>query len=288
MKRTLSVAILILTLAIGLHAQTAPEAGELTRLLNEFLAGASRNDASVHDRFWAEDVIYTGSAGKRRRKADIMRDVRSAPAPKPGDPATVFTAEDIRIQQYGNTAIIAFRLVGTTAKNGTTDVMNYLNSGTFIKRNGKWQVVNWQSTRMPREEEGAKEQVAATASSGEASVTLPAELARVLTDYEASWKAGDAAALSQLFAEDGFVLAAGQAAVKGRAAIQRLYTHPGSPLSLRAFVYATNGDVGYIIGGYSPEPGKPDDGKFTLTLRKSEDGRWLIVSDMDNSNRRPQ
>jgi len=44
--------------------------------------------------------------------------------------------------------------------------------------------------------------------------------------------------------------------------------------------------VGYIIGGYSAEPGKPDDGKFTLTLRKSEDGRWLIVSDMDNSNRR--
>jgi ketosteroid isomerase-like protein len=77
-------------------------------------------------------------------------------------------------------------------------------------------------------------------------------------------------------------------AVKGRAAIQRLYTHPGSPLFLRAFVYATNGDVGYIIGGYSHEPGKPDDGKFTLTLRKSGEGRWLIMSDMDNSNRRPQ
>ena len=215
-----------------------------------------------------------------------MRDVRAAPAPKPGDPTTIFSAADIRIQQYGNTAIVAFRLVGTTAKNGTTEVMNYLNSGTFVKRNGKWQVVNWQSTRMPRDEEGARKEVAAAASSVEASVTLPPELARLLTDYEAAWKAGDAAALSHLFAEDGFVLAAGQAAVKGRAAIQRLYTHPGSPLSLRAFVYATNGDVGYIIGGYSAEPGKPDDGKFTLTLRKSEDGRWLIVSDMDNSNHR--
>ena len=288
MKRLLSLAILILTLAIGLHAQTAPDANELTRLLNEFLAGASRNDPGVHDRFWAEDVIYTGSAGRRRGKSDIMHDVRSAPAPKPGDPVTVYSAEDIRIQQYGNTAIVAFRLVGTTVKNGTTEVTNYLNSGTFLKRKGKWQVVNWQSTRMPREEEGAKKEVAAAASSGEASVTLPPELARVLTDYEAAWKAGDAAALSHLFAEDGFVLAQGKAAVKGRAAIQRLYTHPGSALSLRGFAYATNGDVGYIIGGYSAERGKPDDGKFTLTLRKSEDGRWLIVSDMDNSNRRPQ
>jgi ketosteroid isomerase-like protein len=28
-----------------------------------------------------------------------------------------------------------------------------------------------------------------------------------------------------------------------------------------------------------------DVGKFTLTLRKGADGRWLIVSDMDNGNR---
>jgi ketosteroid isomerase-like protein len=286
MKRFLSTATLMILFAVGAVAQTAPDNNELTKLLNEFLAGASRNDPTVHDRFWAEDVIYTGSAGRRRGKADIMRDVRAAPSPKPGDPTTVFSAADVRIQQYGNTAIVAFRLVGTTEKNGTTEVMNYLNSGTFVKRNGKWQVVNWQSTRIPREEEGTKKEVAAAASSGEPSVTLPPELARVLTDYEAAWKAGDAAALSHLFAEDGFVLPAGQAAVKGRAAIQRLYTQTGSPLSLRAFVYATNGDVGYIIGGYSAEPGKPDDGKFTLTLRKGNDGRWLIVSDMDNSNRR--
>ena len=29
-----------------------------------------------------------------------------------------------------------------------------------------------------------------------------------------------------------------------------------------------------------------DIGKFTLTLRKNQDGRWLIVSDMDSPNRR--
>lgn len=280
--RFVLLGLLFLMLQVSAHAQTAPDAGELTKLLNEFLVGASRNDPTVHDRFWADDVIYTGSAGRRRGKSEIMKDVRSAPAPKPGDPTTVFSAADIRIQQYGNTAIVAFRLVGT--KSGTTDVMNYLNSGTFVKRNGKWQVVNWQSTRMPREEDGTKRETEA----GEPSVALPPELARVLTDYEAGWKAGDAAALASLFAEDGFVLAAGRAPVKGRAAIQKLYTHPGSPLMLRAITYAMHGDVGYIIGGYSAEPGKPDDGKFTLTLRKRDDGRWLIVSDMDNSNRRAQ
>ncbi|HLN97266.1 MAG TPA: SgcJ/EcaC family oxidoreductase [Pyrinomonadaceae bacterium] len=285
MKRIFASIFATLMLTTVASAQTPPDAAELTQLLKDFLAGASRNDAAVHDRFWADDVIYTGSAGKRRGKAEIMRDVRSAPAAKPGDPTTVFSAEDIRVQQYGNTAVVAFRLVGTTAKNGWTEVMNYLNSGTFVKRNGRWQVVNWQSTRMPREE--ALKEVAAAAA-GPTPVALPPDLARVLADYEAAWKAGDAAALASLFTEDGLVLPSGETPVKGRAAIQRLYTHPGAPLSLRAFAYATNGDVGYIIGGFSSDPGKPDTGKFTLTLRKSGEGRWLIVSDMDNSNHRPQ
>src|SRR5437867_2275623 len=110
MKRIISTAMLMMLIVLGAQAQTAPDAAELAKLLNEFLAGASRNDPSVHERFWADDLIYTGSAGRRRSKSEIMKDVRSAPPPKPGEPTTVFSAADIRIQQYGNTAIVAFRL----------------------------------------------------------------------------------------------------------------------------------------------------------------------------------
>jgi hypothetical protein len=161
MKRILSTVIVMLMLAPGLHAQTAPDAGELTKLLRDFLNGASRNDAAMHDRFWAEDLVYTGSSGRRISKADIMRDQRSAAVPKPGDPATTYSAEDTRIQQYGTTAIVAFRLVGATRGGGKTETANYLNTATFLKRNGKWQVVSWQATRVPRSEEDARKEVAA-------------------------------------------------------------------------------------------------------------------------------
>ena len=162
MKKLLCVTLLIVAVAFNLQAQSAPNTTELTKLLKDFLAGASRNDVAMHDRFWAEDVIYTGSGGRRRGKADIMKDVRSAPAPKPGDPSTFYTAEDIRIQQYGNTAIVAFRLVATSDRNGVKEVTNYLNSGTFLKRKGKWQVVNWQATKMPTAAEDAKREASAT------------------------------------------------------------------------------------------------------------------------------
>ena len=148
LKRIFCSTLLVVAFAFMVPAQTAPAAAELTKLLNEFLAGASHNDAAVHDRFWADDVIYTGSAGRRRGKTEIMKDVRAAPAPKEGDAKTTYTAADIRIQQYGNTAIVAFRLVATTEKDGKTEVANYLNTGTFLKRKGKWQVVSWQATKM--------------------------------------------------------------------------------------------------------------------------------------------
>lgn len=49
-----------------------------------------------------------------------------------------------------------------------------------------------------------------------------------------------------------------------------------------------DGNVTYILGGYASSRGAPDAGKFTLTLRKRADGRWMIVSDIDNPNRPPQ
>ena len=190
-KIWLSAICLLVTASSVLAQAAAPDAAELTKLLNDFLAGASRNDPVAHERFWADDLIYTRSAGRRISKADVMRDVRNAPAPKPDDPKTVYTAEDIRIQQYGNTAIVAFRLVATTEVDGARQVQNLLNSGTFLKRNGKWQVVNWQSTRMPRTAEENKADVAAaTAAFRRAFLASDVKKFKAVTDPSLVWTQG--------------------------------------------------------------------------------------------------
>lgn len=116
------------------------------------------------------------------------------------------------------------------------------------------------------------------------SVTLPDDLARVLRDYERHWSARDPEGLASLFTEDGFVLQPGRPPVRGQAAIAEAYRGSGGPLALRALAFATDGSVGYIIGGYAVSPGDRDIGKFTLVLRRAPDGRWRIVSDMDNGN----
>lgn len=127
-------------------ATPAPDAAELTALLEYFLAGASRNDAAVHDRFWAEELIYTSSAGKRTDKAEILSGLKQPP--DPSEPPTRYSAEDIRIRQYGDTAIVAFRLVGEVG-GANPETLRYLNTGTFLRRNGEWRAVAWQATREP-------------------------------------------------------------------------------------------------------------------------------------------
>jgi hypothetical protein len=125
---------------------------EITSLLKEFLAKVDA--VEMHDRFWAEDLIYTSGMGVVRTKADIMQAMREsaakAPEPAKTDPAKPVTkegyaAEDITVRVYGDIAILNFRLVQNAADGKTN---TFRNSGTLAKRNGKWQVINWQATRV--------------------------------------------------------------------------------------------------------------------------------------------
>src|ERR1041384_8143514 len=158
MKRILLISLSLILIVSALPAQTAPDSAELTKLLQDFLAGASKNDIAMHDRFWADELVYTSALGRRKSKADIMRELgeETNATPKPEEGTAVYTAEDIRIQQYGDTAVVAFRLVATTDKAGTKTVANYFNTGTFLKRNGIWQVIAWQATALPKDPAPAK------------------------------------------------------------------------------------------------------------------------------------
>src|SRR5438477_4958718 len=153
MKRILLSGMLLTSMTSAFFSQTAPDSAELTKLLQDFLAGASKNDIAMHDRFWADELVYTSALGRRKGKADIMRELRAetGATPKPEEGTAVYTAEDIRVQQYGDTAVVAFRLVANIDKAGTKTVANYFNTGTFLKRNGKWQVIAWQATALPKE-----------------------------------------------------------------------------------------------------------------------------------------
>ncbi|TVR17730.1 MAG: nuclear transport factor 2 family protein [Balneolaceae bacterium] len=116
-------------------------------LLNDFLAGASVNSFEIHNRFWAEDLIYTSASGERFGKAEIMAGLSPEDSHHHETNNPHYYAEDIQISIYGNAAIVAFRLVAEVPlETGGVDILNFYNTGTFIYRNEKWRAVAWQAT----------------------------------------------------------------------------------------------------------------------------------------------
>jgi len=111
---------------------------EIRLLLNEFLSKVDQ--AEMHDRFWAEDLIYTSSSGKRFGKSEIMEGFEN---PSESEPEPTYSAENVDIRVYGDMATLAFTLVAEDS--GT--ISQYLNSGTLIKRKGDWKVILWQATK---------------------------------------------------------------------------------------------------------------------------------------------
>ena len=149
MKRLLTIVLLVVTALPILAQPKAPAEAELKQLLADFLATASHSpvtpaDKQMFDRFFADDVLYTRSAGATATKADIMKSLDEPADPKA--PTATFTAEDVTVHQYGDIAIVAFKLV---QKISAGTVNEFRNTGTFQRRKGKWQAIAWQATKIP-------------------------------------------------------------------------------------------------------------------------------------------
>jgi len=147
-KSTISLILLAFLFTTTSCVQENQETGdreELSSLLDEFLDGAAV-DKTIHDRFWAEDLIYTSSTGQRFGKDQIMSGFENDDSVEPDENLPVYHAEDVDIRLYGETAIIAFRLVSTVQDGEDIETSYNLNTGTFLKRDGVWEAVAWQST----------------------------------------------------------------------------------------------------------------------------------------------
>jgi hypothetical protein len=142
MKSTL-LACLVLLSAFSVRAADtgAPVSPVVIKeLLLDFLTHNS--DPARHENFWADEVVYTSSAAVVRTKPEIMKKVHE----EAGTAPSTYTAEDILIRPYNGFAALTFRLVAHNPDN-TTDY--YRNSGTLIFRDGRWQVITWQATKVP-------------------------------------------------------------------------------------------------------------------------------------------
>src|SRR5207245_11628800 len=89
-----------IVLLFALPALAGPQE-EISSLLNAFLAKV--DDPAVHERFWADDLIYVSAAGVVRSKAEILKSMRVGDPPaargtNPGWPKNTVSAAGVKVR----------------------------------------------------------------------------------------------------------------------------------------------------------------------------------------------
>jgi ketosteroid isomerase-like protein len=116
---------------------------ELIGVVKDFLKNVPENKRTTFDRFFADDVIYTRGTGQVVTKKEILADTGNPGIPRAN---ATFSGEDFEVHQYGDVAVVNFRLVMHATDNDKPFTRSFRNTGTFMKRNGQWQAVAWQAT----------------------------------------------------------------------------------------------------------------------------------------------
>lgn len=134
MKRLFLTSLFCLSVSI-LMAQAKIEDEIKSLEKRRFEAQTNKNEAVLNE-IYADDAVYTHSSGLRENKTDYIKHVLSGQWEY-----QKVTLEELNVQLFGTTAI------GTGRVQINTNTLMY--TVVYLKRKGKWQLVNWTSTKLP-------------------------------------------------------------------------------------------------------------------------------------------
>lgn len=119
---------------------------EVRKLEREWLDAYEKYDADAMNRIVADDFKLTRSNGSVQTKADILAELRTAR--ESSRPPATFSTEEVQSRVDGDTVILTGRVIIRSERNGQTATMQARYTDTYIKRDGHWQVVASQMSRL--------------------------------------------------------------------------------------------------------------------------------------------
>jgi len=116
---------------------------ELVRRAQEIVDSVATGNKEPWKKYFAEDAIYFDEKGRNRDKAALVADIVPPPAGYSGN--IKITKSTSRI--FGDTAILSYDLDETEVIFGQSLTARYLQTDTWLHRNGTWQIVATQVLR---------------------------------------------------------------------------------------------------------------------------------------------
>jgi uncharacterized protein (TIGR02246 family) len=143
---------ILLALAIMLAApalilcQTSSKNGaeqEVRKTVDDLAAALRNNDTAALDRIYADDYTFVGDTGTIMTKAERIA------AFKAGDVKyESVNIEVARIRFFGDTAVVITHITTKLKPGGKFNDGKFINTSTFIKIKGRWQLAAAGNTRL--------------------------------------------------------------------------------------------------------------------------------------------
>jgi ketosteroid isomerase-like protein len=148
LKPMLILIILTSLLGIAVAGETPDRIrDEVLQAENARVQAVLKADLAALDPMLASDLTYCHASGVVDEKKQLLDKIKSGELKY-----EAFQHRDQAVRVYGNTAVLtgvtALRL-GAPAQGGTAldAVMRF--TAVYVKQNGRWQLVAWQTTRLP-------------------------------------------------------------------------------------------------------------------------------------------
>ena len=101
-------------------------------------------DIATLEGLLADDLVYTHSSARLDTKQSLIVGMTAC--------STVFTSvepSDVKAQDLGDTVVLTGIAQIKVVVSGTPNAFGVRFTDVYAKRDGRWQMVTWQSTRLP-------------------------------------------------------------------------------------------------------------------------------------------
>ena len=101
-------------------------------------------DPAALDRILSGDLTYTHSSGQVDTKARYIAAIRSGELKY-----LSISTDEVKVRVYGSAAVVTGRAAIKAESRGQVSAMRLRYTDTYVRQGGRWQMVAWESTRIP-------------------------------------------------------------------------------------------------------------------------------------------
>ena len=144
MKQLLFITVLALVCALPVWAQTAAEK-ELIKVENDWGTAWVKGDAKFLEQLYATEYWATGGDAKTYDRTEGLKEDLSA-----AYTGKSFSLSELKAHVYGLTGVVTGRNLVKYKKDGKAGGNDFRFTDVFVKRDGRWQCVATQSTKVEK------------------------------------------------------------------------------------------------------------------------------------------